>query len=157
MAIDPRANSPEKLVPPPPLPLISRRALQRVRNPLPAPEACPYCNGQVRLVSNDAIYGKLYGDWPYAYLCAPCDAMVGLHPGTDIPLGTLANRVLRRARSISKQLFHHTKERYGFTRSQAYEWLALQMQIPLGECHFGWFDLAQCDQAAEICKGVLRG
>lgn len=154
MAVDPRAHSKARIVPPEPLPVISRRALARVRNWLPPPEECPYCKRRVSLVRNDAIYGKTYGDWPYAYHCRPCDAMVGLHPGTDIPLGTLANRALRTARAKNKQLFYGMMKARGFTRSQAYEWLALQMGIPQEECHFGWFDLKRCEQAGEICKEV---
>ncbi|MCU9949828.1 DUF3268 family zinc-finger domain-containing protein [Pseudomonas sp. PDM13] len=157
MPIDPRANSAEKLVPPAPLPLVSRAALRRVRDAMPPPTACPYCEGPVALVCNSEIYGREFGAWPYAYRCVPCDAMVGLHPATDLPLGTLANKQLRAARATNKQLFHRVKDRFGFTRSQAYEWLALQMGIPKAECHFGWFDLARCAQAGAVCKEVRRG
>ncbi|MFG8677889.1 zinc-finger-containing protein [Pseudomonas aeruginosa] len=87
--IDPRANSPEKLVPPAPLPHVSRGALKRIKHPQPIPTGCPHCGGLVRLVSNRVIYGREYGDWPYAYACTGtgCGAYVGLHPDTDVPLG----------------------------------------------------------------------
>ncbi|MGU1892195.1 hypothetical protein ACSEO2_29510, partial [Pseudomonas aeruginosa] len=67
--IDPRANSLEKLVPPAPLPHVSRGALKRIKHPQPIPIGCPHCGGLVRLVSNRVIYGREYGDWPYAYAC----------------------------------------------------------------------------------------
>lgn len=156
MANDPRARTRGKLVPKAPLPYISRRALRRVRNPLPAPTQCPYCDGPVELVANDAIYGRPFGDWPYAYHCAPCGAMVGLHPETDIPLGTLANRDLREARVTNKQLFHRIKEQMGFTRSSAYLWLARKMGIDPNECHFGWFDIETCKKAGDICRRNLK-
>ncbi|MFO6263407.1 hypothetical protein ACLBVP_35510, partial [Pseudomonas aeruginosa] len=62
--IDPRANSLEKLVPPAPLPHVSRGALKRIKHPQPIPSGCPHCGGLVRLVSNRVIYGREYGDWP---------------------------------------------------------------------------------------------
>lgn len=67
MPIDPRANAPERIAARAPLPHISRRALKRVKNPLPAPTECRYCGGCVELVSNSEIYnGREYGEWPYA-------------------------------------------------------------------------------------------
>lgn len=148
--VDPRAASQEKIVPPAPLPYVSRRALARVKNPIPAPTCCPYCSGPVELVNNSAIYRREYGDWPYAYLCRPCDAYVGLHPDTDIPLGTLANADLRKARKDSKTLFHAWMDANGLSRKAAYQWLAEHLGISVGECHFGWFDVERCSAAARL-------
>ncbi|HWH86187.1 MAG TPA: zinc-finger-containing protein [Pseudomonas sp.] len=145
MQIDPRANSAERLVAPAPLPHISRRALKRVKNPLPAPTDCRYCAGAVHLVCNSAIYhGRSYGDWPFAYLCSDCGSYVGLHPDTDVPLGTLANAQLRAARNKSKAAFHAHMKRMGLSRTGAYQWLAAQMGIFVEQCHFGWFELEAC-------------
>lgn len=153
--IDPRAESLDKLVPEDPLPYVSRRALKRVKNPLPVPKVCPYCNGPVALVENSAIYwGKSYGEWPYAFLCRPCDAYVGLHPDTDIPLGTLANKDLREDRKWAKSLFHKLMDERGWDRTAMYEWLAGEMKIPVGECHFGWFDNESCFKACYVLNNT---
>ena len=45
----------------------SRRATARVKNPLPAPTTCPYDGGPVEIVNNSAIYGREYGEWPWAF------------------------------------------------------------------------------------------
>ena len=150
MSLDARVLSTKPLKAPAPLPHVSRRALRRVKNPLPAPESCPYCAGRVELVSNAVIYRREYGSWPYLYLCAACDAYVGLHPDTDIPLGTLANLELREARKESKALFFEALEIHGIGRTEAYRRLADAMGIPVGECHFGWFDLERCRMASEV-------
>ncbi len=156
MPIDPRANSPERLAAPSPLPHVSRRALKRVKDALPAPTHCRYCDGSVHLVNNSEIYnGRSYGDWPYAYLCSDCDAYVGLHPDTDVPLGTLADGGLRNARNKSKALFHKVKERRGLSRSLAYQWLAGKLGIPVSECHFGWFESEQCARVVFVCNADL--
>lgn len=156
MALDPRAASPEKIVPPSPLPHVSRRALARVKDWIAPPECCPYCTGKVKLVDNSEIYrGRSYGDWPYAYWCKPCDAMVGLHPDTDLPLGTMADKELRDARKESKALFLRVMSVESMSRSKAYEWLSKKMQIPKSECHFGHFDEDRCSMAFNICESHL--
>ncbi|WP_258257076.1 DUF3268 family zinc-finger domain-containing protein [Pseudomonas chlororaphis] len=126
-----------------------------MKNPLPVPTECRYCAGHVELVNNSTIYGREFGEWPYAYRCDDCGAYVGLHPSTDIPLGTLATAQLRKDRNLSKDMFHKVKERRGFTRSLAYEWLAGKMGIPVGQCHFGWFDQDECALAMGHCVDDL--
>lgn len=157
MATDPRAFDENKIDPPEPLPHVSRRALKRVKNPMPAPTECRYCGGCVELVSNAKIYnGREYGEWPYAYLCQDCKAYVGLHPSTDIPLGTLAAPQLRKDRNTAKDAFHRVKEQRGFSRSMAYQWLAGKMGIDVGVCHFGWFDQDECATALALCSQDLE-
>ena len=129
----------------------SRRAIARVLNPIPAPTVCPYCASPVSIEGNSAVYGKPYGHWPWVYLCQGegCCAYVGMHPFTNIPLGTLADEATRSARKLSKELFNPLWARGEGTmsRTEAYEWLAAQLGIPVAECHFGWFDVAMCRRA----------
>lgn len=149
---DQRYRRVEKIVPPYPLPHVSRASLRRIKNPLPTPTKCPFCHGPVVLDSNDAIYrGKRFGEWPYAYMCeGHCDAYVGLHPHTDIPLGTLADRATREARKEAKQLFFAWMDVMGYKnkdRDVAYYKLATLMEIDLAECHFAMFDVERCSLA----------
>lgn len=155
MTTDPRCHSAERLVPPPPLPHVSRNALRRVRDVLPIPTECRYCQSRVSLVKNDEIYGRTYGDWPYAYLCRTCNAYVGLHPHTDLPLGILADQDLRLARQRNKAIFLHLVKVSHSTRNEAYAWLADELGIPHMHCHWGWFDDEQCRQAGNICRHAL--
>jgi hypothetical protein len=130
----------------------SRTATARVGNPLPVPTACPFCKGPVTLVENDVIYGRHFGEWPWAYDCRPCDAYVGLHPFTAIPLGTLATREIRNARQQAKAVFNPRWMNGGMTRSAAYAWLAQALGIAdVEQCHIGWFDVAQCRRVVEVC------
>lgn len=157
MSIDPRAKSPERLVAPAPLPHVSRRALARVKNPLPVPTECRYCAGQVKLINNSKIYGREYGDWPFMYRCEDCHAYVGLHPNTDVPLGTVATHQLRKDRMASKDLFHKVKHAKGLSRTLAYQWLAGKLDIPVEQCHFGWFEQDDCVRVVGICVEELTG
>lgn len=155
--IDPRAYSEERLVPPEPLPYVSRKALRRVKDPIPRPSHCRYCgpDTRVELVSNSEIYGREYGDWPYAYKCEHCDSYIGVHPNTDIPLGLLADADLRNARKKYKPLFMDLQKKRRWSRKEAYHWLAAKMGIPVSHCHWGWFEKNQCEEAGEICAKEL--
>lgn len=150
--LDPRSKSKERIVPPEPLPFVSRKALGRVKDWMAPPSECPYCDNPVELVNNSQIYTRSYGDWPYVYWCRPCDAYVGLHPQTDLPLGTLADAALRDARKQSKREFLRVSKKLGMGRSTAYTWLAQRMEIDKKLCHFGMFDGKQCLRAYRILK-----
>ncbi|WP_298016802.1 zinc-finger-containing protein [uncultured Castellaniella sp.] len=159
LGIDPRSKSKDRLDAPAPLPHVSRRALARVKDRIDPPTDCPHCGECVGLVSNAEVYnGREYGNWPYVYLCSGCRAYVGLHPDTDLPLGTLADRNTRDERKHTKFLFKTiTDERFGADRDAAYLWLAERMGIEPKACHFGFFDVAQCERAAGIIREALSG
>lgn len=137
----------------------SRRAIKRVKNPLPVPVGCNCCRqGPVEIVRNSVIYGREYGEWPYAYLCRHCGAYVGMHPFTAIPLGTLANAGMREARKRAKAVFNPLWQHGGMTRNEAYAWLAAQLGIAdVGYCHIGWFDEAMCERVVEACRNWNLG
>jgi len=153
LGVDPRTLSSEKLKAPFPLPYISRKSLKRVAHRMPIPECCNCCGEKsVHLTSNSEIYGREFGEWPYAYLCSSCDAYVGVHKHTDLPLGTLADKSTREARKSCKFSFLLLQDaNYKNSRSELYEWLAKQLDIPFEECHWACFDEAQCLKAKDIC------
>lgn len=155
---DKRALSADPLDAPDPLPYVSRKALKRVKDVLPIPNECRYCGDHVYLVSNAEIYrGREFGEWPYVYWCEVCDAYVGLHPNTDLPLGTLANKELREARKSGKSAFIRLQKNNGWSRDLAYSWLSERMGMPKNECHWGWFEIEQCATAERLCKEALGG
>lgn len=134
---------------------ISAAQVKKVSNVLPIPTICPNCGSTVERVSNSLIYGKEFGPWPFAYRCvsAVCDSYVGLHPRTDIPLGTLADAPTRAARKQAKGQIMPMWEDQGMDRGAVYRWLAEKMGInDVNHCHIGWFSIAQCKQVIQICK-----
>lgn len=133
----------------------SKTATARVLNPLPAPETCPYCSGPAKILTHKEIYGKDFNDWPWMYGCKRCDAYVGMHPFTNIPLGTIANAELRKARNVCKKSFERIWQEGRKTRSEAYAWLAEQMKMTREACHFGWFNAEQCYEAKTACDTFL--
>lgn len=137
----------------------SFKATKRVKNPLPVPTTCNVCNeNTITCCTNDVIYqGRKYGDWPWIYLCTSCRSYVGLHPFTNIPLGTLATYEVRNARTTTKGLLYKLMSAKKLNRTQAYQKLADTMGIPVSECHFGWFDVDQCQQAREALEQLMTG
>jgi len=134
---------------------VNRAAVKRVLHSIPAPKVCPYCGSAVKIVNNSTIYGASYGKWAWMYDCElkSCDAHVGMHPETAIPLGTLARKELRDARKDAKTLFQNLWMNGGSrNRSEAYAWLANKLGIPYAACHFAWFDEDRCAKAREILE-----
>ena len=117
------------------------------------PVICPYCDRVAELVKGDRIY-------PYRrdlhekhfYLCSVCDAYVGCHPGTSEPLGRLANELLRALKIHAHCAFDKLWRTSTMTRTQAYRWLAEQLDIPDSKCHIGMFDGEQCRRAIKACE-----
>lgn len=107
--------------------------------PYPVATECPYCGGHVELIGNDFIYGRKYGNG-MCYACIDCKANVGVHDGTVVPLGRLANRATTNLRKQCHSLFDPLwrGKKAKMSRMKAYGWLADQLGIPFKECHMAW-------------------
>lgn len=97
------------------------------------------------------------------WYCEPCNAWVGVHKGTDKPLGRLANAELRELKKEAHKYFDplwemKMKQGYkkGHARAKAYKWLAGEMGIDGKLCHIGMFDEDQCGRVIEICKPYYK-
>lgn len=138
----------------------SRKATARVRDPLPAPTHCPFCGADVGIVHHDDLYGRAYSDWPWVYRCtdSECDSHVGMHPFTNIPLGTLANAKTRAARKACKPAFERLwlGRDAKMNRADAYAALAKELGIPRRGCHFAWFDADMCEAAVAASDRILE-
>lgn len=121
------------------------------------PTICRYCGSPVVFTSNAEIYGREYGDGK-CYLCRNCKAFVGVHPGTDTPLGTLANAELREWRKEAHFWFDRIwkKPTRITTRYNAYGYLARKMGLPREETHIGMFEIEQCKKVIEFSKEKMQ-
>lgn len=134
----------------------SRSAIARIKDPMQPPAHCDCCGGSVRIAHHREIYGgRSFGEWPWVYAC-DCGARVGMHPGTNIPLGTMADAKTRDARKACKPAFEAIWRHGHMTREEAYEWLAIQLRIHVSKCHFGMFSAAQCERARMACVAYLE-
>jgi len=113
---------------------------------------CPYCNGKAHLKDSSRIYGRSYGN---VWMCEDyphCDSYVGVHKGTDKPLGRMANARLRELKKMAHELFDPMWRNGPMKRWQAYSWLARKMDMTRKEAHIGEFDESQCERLIEILK-----
>ena len=126
---------------------------------------CPYCDSDAKLVDSSLIYnGRSYGP---AWVCAnypKCDSYVGCHPGTEKPLGRMANKELRLAKSAAhKSIDAMWQRRIAISRCskkaarlRGYYWLAEQLRIPRAKCHIGMMDVELCRRVVEVCAPYTK-
>lgn len=117
------------------------------------PTTCNLCGGKVIYTSNKIIYGREYGSGK-CYFCTNCKAYVGTHePRPDEAYGLLADRQMRNMKKKCHALFDQSwlnaADRRKARRA-SYRRLADEMEIPVEECHFGWFDMEMLNKAYQI-------
>lgn len=114
---------------------------------------CPYCGAESKKVTGKEVYPHrpdLYSKT--FYMCKPCDAYVGCHPGTSKALGRLANAELRAAKSAAHRMFDLIWRDGSMSRGAAYSWLAEQLGIDKKDCHIGMFDVDMCEEVERVCQ-----
>lgn len=121
------------------------------------PTTCNICGGEVVFTSNAEVYGgKTYGSGK-CYLCKQCGAYVGTHkPRPDEAMGILADHHMRAMKRAAHELFD-SRWNSPIERANQYQWLADQLDIPPGMCHFGYFDRPMLRRAIELMLDDMGG
>ena len=118
---------------------------------------CPYCGSTAKLIDSAEIYGgRSFGP---AWACAnypTCDAYVGCHGRSTTPLGRLANYELRQWKKNAHAAFDRLWKTHALQRSEAYAWLAEQLQLTPDQCHIGMFDVDVCQRVVELSREHLK-
>lgn len=117
---------------------------------------CHYCRQPAQLVGGDQIYPHRpdLADLKF-WRCVPCGAWVGVHKGTENPLGILAKAELRKLKSRVHAIFDpQWRSNPMMSRSKAYRWLAKKLGIPKEECHVGMFNEARCKGCSDRIETV---
>lgn len=99
---------------------------------------CQYCGSRAFLRPATVVRGKNSEPGEEVYICArypKCDAYVGAHRHNHMPMGTLANRELRRKRIAAHAAFNRLWQRGLMTKRAAYRWLQVQLGLPPEEAH----------------------
>ena len=119
---------------------------------------CPYCHSEAELVGGSAVYphrkdlaSKCF------WMCKPCDAYVGCHPGTDKPLGRLANSELRRWKMLAHSKFDPLWRSGSMSRSEAYSQLSKALGIPRSAAHIGMCDVEQWTGVVDVMRVEQEG
>ena len=119
---------------------------------------CPYCGSSVLYRSADGIY-KDNSKNVMLYVCSnypECDAYVRVHPGTNKPVGTMANQQLRVLREKTHKAFDKIHKSGIMTKQEAYYWLANLIDAPLSEAHIGYLREYYCQKVLEESEKLLK-
>ena len=138
-----------------------RRKLKLSKNGKGKPinvKICPYCGAPVVLRSADGIY-KENSNNTMLYVCSrypECNTYIRTIPGTSLPLGTLADGTLRRARLETHRSFNRLYLSGLMSKDGAYDWLAMFLQAPKQEAHIARLDLYDCQKLIEECDRIMK-
>lgn len=121
---------------------------------------CPYCGTRAHLRPSSVVYAG-HTDDPEAklYVCGrypACDAYVSAHKDTLLPMGTLADKRLRRKRMEAHSALTRLVSSGLMTRKQAYRWLQTQLGLPESEAHIAKFSELRCQRVIELCRDFTR-
>jgi len=120
---------------------------------------CIHCSKPAKPVTGAEIYPHLshLHDGKY-WLCAPCNAYVGSHKDTGLPLGFPANREVRSARQqVHKKLDPIWKVKANkWKRDDVYGYLALSLDLSRDQTHTAMFDLDRCRDAWRALNTLER-
>ena len=119
---------------------------------------CPYCGSTAILKDASYVYGH-HSSGGKVYVCShypACDSYVGVHQGTSLPKGSLANRTLRRKRIQAHQIFDQLWRKGIFSREEAYRWIGDKFCLQTRQAHIGNFSDYMCDQLIQEASKVLQ-
>ena len=118
---------------------------------------CPYCGAKAQLKDSAIVYHvRSYG---MAYVCSnypQCDAYVGVHKGSDVPLGRLADAELREWKMRAHQAFDPLWKSGKYSRRKAYFIASDIMGKPVEETHIGMFDVQECKNLIVGLRGMPK-
>lgn len=119
---------------------------------------CPYCGSPAILKDASYVYGH-HSSGGKVYVCShypACDSYVGVHQGTSLPKGSLANRTLRKKRIQAHQIFDQLWRKGIFSREEAYRWIGDKFCLQTRQAHIGNFSDYMCDQLIQEASKILQ-
>ena len=120
---------------------------------------CSYCGALAIKRPASYVYGKSAEKGLQLYVCSSypmCDSYVAAHKKSGLPMGTLANKSLRRKRiAAHKSLDNIWKHGY-MTREQVYKWLQIKLNLTEPEMHIGNFNESYCNLLIFECERAYR-
>ena len=124
------------------------------------PIKCPYCHANASLRPASVVYGlNRRSQGKFLYLCdrwPACDAYVGAHRSSLLPMGTLADKGLRRRRMAAHAALRRVVDSGLMTKKQLYRCIQAEFGIPEEEAHIGKFSELRCQKVIDLCDRFFR-
>lgn len=108
---------------------------------------CPYCGGTA-VLRDAAVCMSALSEMRCLY--------VGVHKGTQIPKGTLADGDLRNLRIRAHRMFDMIWQNGILTRKNAYRWIQDKFSLRSDQAHIGHFSEYMCRRLIEESQTVLE-
>lgn len=122
------------------------------------PIYCPYCGRAAVLKKATAVYQERAIE-EYLYVCSnypECDSYVGVHKGTLLPKGSLANGDLRHRRILAHRYFDSIWKNGILSKRNAYRWMQDIFCLNSQQAHIGQFSDYMCEQVIAESRKVLE-
>lgn len=120
---------------------------------------CPYCNAPALLRPAHMIHGaKTNKRKSYLYICSrwpECDSYVSAHQKSLQPMGTLANKTLRRKRILAHKALEQYRIEKHMEKWAVYLWLQGKLGLTEAQAHIGMFSEQMCEQVITLCSQSL--
>lgn len=116
---------------------------------------CPYCRAKATLHPASYVFGDTARPGSLLYVCdryPACNAYVGAHRKTKLPMGSLADGDLRHKRIEAHKAFDWMWRSGLMTKAQAYRWMQAKLGIPASQAHIAKFSYYMCDQLISVCR-----
>lgn len=121
---------------------------------------CPYCGAPAVCRPASTVHGSATRQkGSYLYLCSrwpACDSYVAAHRKDLRPMGSLADKKLRRKRILAHQALEELRRRRHMETWAVYLWLQGKLKLDPDKAHIGMFSEAMCDRVIEICRESLQ-
>ena len=101
---------------------------------------CPYCGSAAIKKPASFVYGENAKPGAYLYVCTGypvCDSYVSAHAKSGLPMGSLADKKLRKKRIAAHRALTRFQEIGHMTKGQAYQWLQARLDMSDEQMHIG--------------------
>lgn len=120
---------------------------------------CPYCGALATKHPASYVYGKFAKPDVFLYVCdhyPKCNSYVAAHKDSGLPMGTLANGILRKKRIAAHKALDRIWNKGYMTKEQVYIWLQAKLNMTAQEMHIGKFDEYYCNRVIYECNKAYR-
>ena len=119
---------------------------------------CPYCGSLASKRPARDVYGDKASANKYLYICdcyPRCDAYVAANE-KGVPMGTLADKNLRKKRIAAHKALDRLWQKGYMTKEQVYIWLQSKLDMTNTEMHIGKFGEYYCNRVIYECNRAYR-
>ncbi len=121
---------------------------------------CPYCGAPAVYRPAGAVYkNNTKQKGSHLYVCShwpACDSYVAAHRHNGEPMGTLANKTLRRKRILAHKALNQLRVATHMSKWAVYIWMQMRLQLSPQEAHIGMFTEEMCDRLISLCEEAIH-